>query len=155
LWQRELTGVRPAVPGFGVRNIDHVVSIDVDAARPTELEPLRDELAVLIENLDAIVLAITDEQPSSRIEDERVRNIEFARAHAFPAPRLDELSVLVELHDSGIAGCRPSSAVSIRDENVAVGSNRDIGRSIELVEAGSRNTGLAEFHQEFSFRAEL
>ena len=66
----------------------HVVLVDVDAARPAELRPLLDELAVLIEDLDAVVAAVADEQAAPRIHRERVRLIELARpgARACPTP---------------------------------------------------------------------
>src|SRR5712691_5757772 len=49
---------------FRVRGVEVVVLVDVDAARPAELLPLIEEREVLIEDLDAIVVAIADEQPS-------------------------------------------------------------------------------------------
>src|SRR4051812_18259969 len=36
--------------GFGISHVENVVSIDPDAARPTELFPQREKFAVLIEN---------------------------------------------------------------------------------------------------------
>ena len=61
----------------------HVVPVDVDAARPAELLPLIEELAVLVEDLDAVVLAVADEQPPLRIDRERVRHVELARRRPF------------------------------------------------------------------------
>ena len=150
-----MTRVGSPVPGLGVSDVDHVVSVNVHAARPAELEPLRDKLAVLIEDLDSVVLAIADKQPSSRIEGNRVDDIEFTRSHAFTAPGLDELSILVELHDASVASGCTATAVSVRNEDVAVRSDCDFGRLIELVEARSGNARLAERHQELSFRTEL
>ena len=40
-WQRELPGVRSAVAGFGVGNVDHIVSINVNAARSMPDVPRR------------------------------------------------------------------------------------------------------------------
>ena len=45
--------------------------------------------------------------------------------------------------------------MSVRNEDVAVRSDCDFGRLIELVEARSGNARLAERHQELSFRTEL
>ena len=56
--------------------------VDVDAARPAELAPLGEVLAVLIEDLDAAVGAVADEQPAARIHRERVRHVEVAGARA-------------------------------------------------------------------------
>src|SRR6185436_3222240 len=53
-------------PGFRVRDIDGVVPGDEDAARPAELPPFVEVLAVLIEDLDPVVLAIPDEQAPAR-----------------------------------------------------------------------------------------
>src|SRR3954452_1656114 len=53
--------------GFRIGDINDVVPVDIDSARAAELRPLVDELAVLVEKLDAIVLAVTDEQPPQRI----------------------------------------------------------------------------------------
>src|SRR5262249_41583210 len=54
--------------GFGVGDVDGVLLVDVDAARPAVLRPLLDERAVLIEDLDAVVVAIADEQAAARVE---------------------------------------------------------------------------------------
>src|ERR1700674_4275135 len=120
LWQCILSGVGPAIPRFRVGDIDYVVLVDVHAARPAKLEPLGDELAVLVEDLDSVVLAVADEQPAAGIEGERVDHVEFTWAHAFCAPRLDEFSVLVQLHDSRVADGRAATGVPVANENVAV-----------------------------------
>src|SRR5262249_26077453 len=44
LRQRQLSGVGPAVPRFGIGDVDHVVPVDVHAAWPSKLEPLGDEI---------------------------------------------------------------------------------------------------------------
>src|SRR5207244_3197747 len=77
------------------------------------------------------------------------------QAHAFSSPRPDEFSILIEFHDSRVARRRASSAVSIGDEDVAVRSDRSLGRLVEFIEIRSGNTRLAERHQESSVRAEL
>src|SRR5215813_99615 len=53
---------------FGIRCVQHIVLVDEDSARPTELLPFGKELAVLIEYLDAAVGAVSDEQAARRIE---------------------------------------------------------------------------------------
>src|SRR4051812_10357153 len=45
-------------PRLGIGHVDGVVGRDEDAARPSELPPLGQRRAALIENLDAVVLAI-------------------------------------------------------------------------------------------------
>src|SRR6267143_3486079 len=51
-------------PRFRIGDIDGVVARDVDPARPAELLPLIDEAPVLIEDLDSVVRAVADKQPS-------------------------------------------------------------------------------------------
>ena len=155
LRQSELSGVGPAVSGFRVGDVDHIILVDIHTTRAAKLEPLSDKLPVLIENLDPVVLAITDKQPPLRVERNGVRHIELARSHAFSSPRLDELSIFIEFHDSGVARRSASSAVSISDEDVAVRSDRNFGRLVEFIEIRSGNTRLAQRRQETSVRAEL
>src|SRR6185295_18425973 len=102
----------------------------------TELEPLRDELAVLVEDLDAVVLTVADKQPAPGIEDECVDKVELAGAHAFLPPRLDEPAALVELRDRRATGAGAAAGVPVPDEKNGVRSDRHFGRRIELVEAG-------------------
>src|SRR5258708_3613924 len=107
LRKRQLADVRAAVARFGISDIQGIgLPVDVDSARSAELEPLGDELSVLVENLNAVVLTIADEEPTARIERQRVRDVEFSGAHPFLAPGLDELSGPVELHDSSVADGR-------------------------------------------------
>src|SRR5262245_14415020 len=64
---------------LGVGHVDSVVLGDEDAARPPELTPLAEELPLLVEDLNAVVLAITDEQPAARVHRNGVRLTELAR----------------------------------------------------------------------------
>src|SRR5207247_2794794 len=133
---------------FGVRDVQNVV-LDEDPARPAELTELLDELAVLIEDLHPVVVAIADEQPSPRVERQRVRLIELARTGAQLAPLLDELASLVELQDAIVSG-----AVPLGDEDVPVECDDDVVRLIEIV--GRRGAArLAEREQHLAVRAEL
>src|SRR5262249_59949419 len=90
-------GIRLAVR-LRVRDVEDVTLVDVDAAGPSELLPLLEELAVLVEDLDAVVRAVGHEQPPLRIQGQAVRSVELARAGALLAPGLDERPVLRELH---------------------------------------------------------
>ena len=100
--------------GFRVGDVDHVVLVDEDAARPAELLPLVDELAVLIEDLDAVVVAIADEEPALRVDRERVRLIEFAGRRCRSLPHsLMNLPVLVELQHAVVAGAPWPSATKM------------------------------------------
>src|SRR5215831_15360766 len=136
---------------LGVGDVDLVVLVDPDAARPTELLPLGDEVAVLIEDLEAVVGAVGDEQASGGVECEAVRGVEFARSLAFLAPRLDEFAVAGELDDAGVG----LIAVSVGDEDIAVGRHNHVGGRVEM---GGVLAGLArraERHQHLAVRRKL
>src|SRR5438128_11903360 len=81
-------------PGLGVGHVDRVVLRDEDATRAAELPPLVEELAVLIEDLDAVVLAIPNEETPARVHRDRVRLAHFTAARPFLPPLLDVLSIL-------------------------------------------------------------
>ena len=83
---------------------------------------LAHELAVRIEDLDALVLAIGHPEQPVRIDRDAVRDLELPGRRAFAAPRRDELPVLVELQDARIAP-RPRR-VPLHDEDVAVAADR-------------------------------
>src|SRR5262249_60436600 len=51
--------------GFGIGDVDHIVLVDIDAARPAELRPLVDIFSILVEDLDPVVVAIADKQAAS------------------------------------------------------------------------------------------
>src|SRR4030095_11338877 len=85
-----------------IGGIQIVVSIERDSARPSKLLPLRDEGALLIEDLHTAVSTVRDEKPPLRIEHEAVRRVELTRAGTLVSPCLDELSVPVELDDARI-----------------------------------------------------
>src|SRR5690348_3911134 len=55
-------------PGFGIGNIHGVVLRDEDAAGAAPLHPRVEVFAVLIEDLDAVVVTIADEDAALRIE---------------------------------------------------------------------------------------
>src|SRR3954464_10523108 len=116
---------------FRIGDIDHVLLVDEDTAWAAELEPLIDVVSILVENLDAIVLPVADEEPPARIHRRRVRNIELAGARAFLPPGLDELAVLGEFYDPRI-GVAP---VSVGDKNVSIGRDQNCRRRIEFVRA--------------------
>src|SRR5581483_5864754 len=100
-----------------------------------ELLPLRDEVAILIEHLDAGVLAVGDIDALLGAADEDVvRLVEIAGRRTLVAPLLDEFPVLGELHHAGIAG--GVWLMAIGDEDVAVSADGDAGRPVEHVGAG-------------------
>src|SRR3954452_5334686 len=71
---------------LGIGDVDGVVFGDEDPARPAELAPLVQECAVLIEDLDPVVLAVADEQPPARVDGDRMRLAELAMSGSLTAP---------------------------------------------------------------------
>src|ERR1019366_2191419 len=145
----------PAGMVFRVRicvgDIDVVLLVDVNPARPAELLRLPDKGALLVEDLNSSALAVSDEHPPLGINRDGVQATELARASPFLSPRLDELPILGKLHDTLVAG----RAMPVCDENVAIRSDRKCAFLIERVRAIACNSGLAERHQDFSVRAKL
>src|SRR5690242_19849303 len=110
-------------------------------------------MAVLIEDLDAIVLAVADKEAPLRIKGQRVRTVEFAATCSFLAPRLEELTVRIEFHDARIG--RWFLSVAVGDKDVAIGGNRHFGWLIESVQPGSRDAGFSASHQNLAVLIEF
>src|SRR6185503_16510297 len=110
---------------FRIGDVKDIVPVDENSARPSELFPCGEELSVLIEDRDAAVAAVGNEQPTLRIERQHVRAFQLAIAGDQMAAILDELAVLVEFYDARIAEAR---RVAFGDENVAVRGKGDSGR---------------------------
>src|SRR5260370_32275370 len=133
--------------------VQHIVPVNEDPARPAELLPLGDKTAVLVEDLDAVILPVAHEKASLGVERQSMRAVEFPAPRSFLSPGLDELSVLIEFHDAGVGG--GGAAMAVGYEDVSVGSDTTLGRLIKCVCAGSCHTGLAEGEQELAFRVEF
>src|SRR5262249_34952172 len=88
--------------GFGVTDIEHVVLVDEQTARTSELVPLGEKRAVRAEYFDAIIRSIRNVYAAGRIDRHRMVDPELAGAGAALAPRRDELAVARELGDPGI-----------------------------------------------------
>src|SRR6476660_1931152 len=136
---------------LGIGHVDDIVFVDEDRARSAELFPLGEEFAVLIENLDADIDSVGDENPPAGIECDAVRFIELARAGSLLSPCLNQFTIGVELYYSGIGG----SAMSIGDKDVTVGCDCHSRRLIEETRRVTRHAGLAECHQHLPFGTEL
>ena len=54
--------------GLRIGDVDDVVGIDMDSAGPPELIPALEVVAILVVDLDAIIVAVTDEQSALRVE---------------------------------------------------------------------------------------
>src|SRR5205823_14896471 len=117
--------------GFGIRDVKHVVLVDENPARPSELFPCGDELAVLVEDHNTAVAAVGDKQPAPAIKGEHMWALQFAVARAQMTEALDELPALVEFHDARIAEGR---RVAFGDEDVTIRRKRDSRRPVEGLE---------------------
>jgi hypothetical protein len=91
---------------------DMLIRRDKKAVGVADAVPLLQKLAVGVEDLNALVLAIADINAVVSVDDDRVRQIEFARQRSICTPRLDELAVTVELDDAGVP-------VAVRNEDVS------------------------------------
>src|SRR2546428_3248153 len=95
----EPAGVRGDAVGFGVGDVDEAVA-QVDAARAAELFPLGDEAAVLLEDLDAVVAAVGNEEPPLGVHGDIVRGLELGGPWAESSGGADEFAVLGEVRDA-------------------------------------------------------
>src|SRR5262245_38131417 len=126
-----------------IGDVDHVVLLDGNVARPPELLPFGNELAVRLENLIAVVGAVGDVDASHRIESDAVRRVEFARPLAVLAPRGDECPVLGELDDAVVG----PFAVPIDDVDFAVGRDHDRATRTQIAGTVAGHSRLAQNHQ--------
>ena len=155
--QRSVQGVAdhdaPDLTSLGCRigesraHIDGVVLAHEHGARLAELLPRGDEVAVLIEDLDALVLAIGDIDAVLRAaEEDVVRFVEIAGRGASFSPALDEFSILRKFQHA---------AVVVRIGQVAVGHEDIAGRPIERIRTVSGHALSAERHQHLAVGGEL
>lgn len=63
----------PCVIRLRVGDVEDVILVNEDAARPPELLPLGKKFPVLVENLDAAVRTVGDEKPPGGIHGQSVR----------------------------------------------------------------------------------
>src|ERR1700676_36757 len=134
-----------------IGDVKHIVLIDEDSAGPAELPPFRDEFALLIEDLDAIVAAVGDEQAAFGIERQGMGNVDLSRGGALGSPGLEEFSALGKLYDARVA----VAAMAVRNEDVAVRSDGHRRGLIESVVCLACDAGFAERHQNFAVRTEF
>ena len=109
--------------------------------------------SILVEDLDPIVVPVADEQPASGVESDRVGCIELVRAGSSLSPGLEELAILGKFRNAIVT--RSWSGVPFGDEDVAIGSDRHIGRLIEQAGLGAGDSGLAQRHQNLAIGAEF
>ena len=104
-------------------DVDEVV-LDEDVLRPLHVGPLGEVLAGRAEDLDAVVLAIRDEDPPVGVDPGAVREVELAGTVPGLTPGLEELATVAEAVDATVA-------VAVRDVEVARRSHGEVGRTIE------------------------
>src|SRR5262249_38773555 len=132
-------------------DVDHVVLVDGNVARPPELLPFGNELAVRLENLNAVVGAVGHIDASQRIDSDAVRRIEFARPLAMLAPRGDELPFLGELDDAVVG----PFAVPIGDIDFAIGSDHDRATRTQIAGIVAGHSRFAQNHQHLAVGSKL
>src|SRR5213594_1317855 len=104
--------------------------------------PLGLELAVPVEHLDAMVLAVGDVDPAVPATADVVRNVELAGIGAGLAPRAEQRAVRSELVDARVA-------VAVRDVEIALRRERSVRAAVKRLAAhvGFRRAGDAERQQ--------
>ena len=116
--------------------------------------PSADEIAVLVENLDATVATIGNVDASHRTADRNiVRIIEIARRRSFVTPGLDEPAILREFEDAGIV--RGIATVAVGNKDIAICADRHASRPIEDICALTADTHLPKHHQNLTVLVEL
>jgi hypothetical protein len=115
------------------------------------LRPLLEKTAVLVEDLNAIVVAICDEQSALRIEREGMRDQELPRARAGTAPFRKISAVGREFHDAIVR----HRLVAVADEHVTVRCDDDVGRAVEVRRPVARVRRCAEAHELAAVRPEF
>ena len=136
---------------LGVGHVNLILVIEEDSARRAELRPDGQELAVLVEELDAIVRPIGDEHAASPIDRDCVERAELAGCVPGLSPGLDELPVLRVLHDAVVA----VDLVPVGDEDISVRSDGHGAGRREVILIVPRHACFPEGHQQLAVRAEL
>ena len=98
---------------------DPIILVDVDVDGVVDIGPLLDELAILGEDLDAIVRPVADVDAAVAVDGEAVEEIELARPVPEAAELADEFAVLGVLDDAGIP-------VTVREQEAAVGEEGEL-----------------------------
>src|SRR5262249_13630845 len=109
--------------------------------------PRGDKVAVLVEDLHAVVAAVGNVNAILGTSDgDVVRLIELARPRAVMAPGLDELAVFRKFQNAIVL------AVAICHKDVAIGRDGDARRLVEGIRAIALDSLLAERHQNLARR---
>ena len=144
--------------GFRIDRVQHVVVVDEEPADAAELVEGVEEVAFLVEDLDAVVAAVGHEQAPLRVEFEGVRRPELPGSRPDLAPLHHVLALGAEFHDASRGARRRIlvlPAVSVGDEDVAFRRGDDVAGLVEVIRPAPRDPGGSERHQDLPFRAEL
>ena len=113
----------------------------------------RDEITLLIKNLDAVIPTVSNIEPTLGIELHRMRGPELPRSEPNFPPLLDKSPVRRKLEDPPR---RPSgwiwilTTVAIRDKDIAIRGRDYVARFVKLTGATTRLTGSAKAEQRFA-----
>src|SRR5690606_14170029 len=141
----------PARVGFGIGRVEDVVGVDEEPAGTAELRPGCKMLAFLVEDLDAAVATIANEQSPRGIHCEGMRIDKLTVGLSCRSPFFYVGSVGREFDDAVVAAL----VVTVGYENVTVRRNKHCGGSVERILAVACDSLLAERHQQFAVLAEL
>ena len=68
-------------------DVDDILVVDIKERDADQRDrPDRQEIAVLVEDLDAVIFAVSDEEPAAAVDPQTVRQVELARRVARLAP---------------------------------------------------------------------
>src|SRR5262249_42821054 len=124
---------------FGIRDIKHVVLVDEDSARPSELFPRGHKFTVLVEDHDAAVAPIRDKKPALTIKSEHVGSLQFAVARTQMTEGFDQLPHFIKFVNSRITEGR---RMAFRDEDVAVWRKGNSRGAVEDIHTLTALAGL-------------
>ena len=134
--------------GRHFRHVEVAVCVHVEARGAPDAGPLSLKLAAGGEDLDAMVLAVGDENVFVAVNDDVVGDDELALAGAGFSPGVDELALGAEAVDVGVA-------VAVGDEEVAGnGGDGKMSGAVEGLAAESIGRP-ADGLEQFAFRSEL
>ena len=101
---------------FRVGNIDVVMRVEEDPARPAELCPLCKKYALLIEELNSAVGTIADEYTATEIDGNGVQRAELSGRISGLPPSFEESAICRKFHDAIVT----PFTVAVSDEDGAV-----------------------------------
>src|SRR5436309_170795 len=118
-----------------------IVGAHADRVGLMNVRPDVEELAVLVEDLNAVVGAIGDVDAPVAIGSDGVGSVELSWSGSGRSPCHQVLSVLVELHNARVA-------VTVADEERAVRQPGHVGRPFEMLIVSTGFIAFPERHQQ-------